>query len=250
MPFRQMSDARPRTKTSRPAAKHLGRFSTVNAKFVMAVTGLGLLAFVTIHMLGNLQIYLGQDALNAYAKKLKGMPALLWAARLGLLATFVGHVTVAIWLKRRNRAARSTSYVVRDSFDTTLASRTMLTSGLVVLAFTLFHLAHFTLGYIQGDAHHLTDSQGRHDVYSMVVLGFQNRLISALYLVAMIVLWFHLKHAIVSVAQTLGISTAKNRRLIAAVGLALSTIIVLGNISIPVSVMTGLVQLPTSGVTP
>ena len=132
----------------------------MNAKVLMAVTGSGLLLFVAIHMLGNLQIFLGQNVLNAYAKRLKDLPALLWMARGGLLALFAGHLALAVHLQRVNRRARPERYIVNDAVDTSLASRTMLTSGLVIFAFVIYHLLHFTLGVTDPASHRLTDAQG------------------------------------------------------------------------------------------
>jgi len=104
----------------------------MNAKTWMAITGSGLLLFVVVHMLGNLQIYLGQDSLNSYAMKLKSLWLLLWTARLGLLAIFSVHLGLAIRSNRRKRLARPQRYVINDPVETTLASRTMFSSGLVI----------------------------------------------------------------------------------------------------------------------
>jgi succinate dehydrogenase / fumarate reductase cytochrome b subunit len=169
--------------------------SSVNAKMWMAITGSGLLLFVVVHMLGNLQIYLGQETLNSYAKKLKSLPLLLWTARLGLLALFTLHLDLAIRVTRHNHFARPQRYVINDPVETTLASRTMFSSGLVILAFVTYHLLHFTVGVTEPSIHKLVDPAGRHDVYSMVVLGFQNVYVSGAYIIAMIFLALHLSHA-------------------------------------------------------
>lgn len=226
------------------------RLSLVAVKILMAITGAGLLTFVTMHMLGNLQIYLGQDAINAYAAKLKSMPVLLWSARLGLLLIFTAHIGLAIYLKRINRRARPRDYCVKDPIETTVASRTMMSSGLVILAFTTYHLLHFTLGITEPANHHLTDAAGRHDVYSMVVMGFQNIYVAAAYIAAMLFLGLHLSHAASSIFQTLGLTSTRNRPLLHRAGIGLAMLIMLGNISIPVSVLLGLLGLPNEGVTP
>lgn len=241
--------AAPTRSTANLVEKH-PRFSLINAKLLMAFTGSGLLVFVTVHMLGNLQIYLGQDALNAYAKKLKDMPALLWLARLGLLALFSGHLALAAYLRRVNRLARPQRYVVNDLAQTTLASRTMLTSGLVIFAFLLYHLLHFTLGVTDAASHRLTDAQGRHDVYTMVVLGFQNVYVSAAYIVAMLFLGLHLSHATSSIFQTLGLASKRSRELLHRGGVVVALSIMLGNVSIPVAVLSGLIGLPNDGGAP
>ncbi len=217
----------------------------IGCKVLMALTGVGLLGFVSFHMLGNLQIFLGQEKLNAYAAFLKGMPVLLWIARIGLLVIFVSHIVLAIYIKRINRAARPVRYVFEDTVQATLASRTMMLSGLTILAFVIYHLLHFTLGITNPDHHVLIDAQGRHDVYSMVVLGFQNIFISATYIVAIAFLGLHLSHATSSIFQTLGLGGPLRRRLIHRAGLGIAAAIVVGNCSVPLAVLFGFVTLPS-----
>ncbi|MFO0841980.1 MAG: succinate dehydrogenase cytochrome b subunit [Gemmataceae bacterium] len=122
--------------------------SSLGKKYAMAVTGLLLIGFVVAHMSGNLLIYLGPDALNSYAQALKARPALLWAARGGLLAVFLVHLFLAFRLTRQNYAARPTAYVYEETLQATWASRHMMLTGLVLLLFIAYHLAHFTLGVV------------------------------------------------------------------------------------------------------
>jgi len=227
--------------------KSKATLSSANAKTWMAITGSGLLLFVIVHMLGNLQIYLGQESLNSYAQKLKNLPLLLWTARLGLLVIFTVHFGLAIRLNRHNRLARPQRYVINDPVDTTLASRTMFSSGLVILAFVTYHLLHFTLGITEPSIHKLVDQAGRHDIYSMVVLGFQNVYVSGAYIIAMILLALHLSHASSSIFQTLGVANRKSRKKLQLAGQAVAIVILVGNISIPISVMLGLLRLPADG---
>ena len=222
----------------------------MTAKFLMAITGAGLIGFVGMHMLGNLQIYLGQEKLNAYAKFLKDMPALLWVARLGLLGIFGIHLALAIYLRRLNRRARPQQYAVNDPIETTLASRTMLTSGLVIFAFVIYHLLHFTLGATNPATHQLVDAAGRHDVYSMVVLSFSNIYVSSAYIVAMVFLGLHLSHATSSMLQTLGLVGKNSRRALHRLGIVIAAILMVGNISIPVAVLLGFIGLPEGFVAP
>ena len=220
------------------------RFNLISIKFFMAVTGAALISFVTVHLAGNFLIFWGQDALNAYAEKLKSMPLLLWTARLGLIAVFSVHLGLAICLRRVNRQARKQPYVINDPVDTSLASRTMFLSGMVIFAFLIYHLLHFTIGVTNPDNHRLVDSSGRHDVYSMVVLSFRNIYISSTYIVAMLFLGLHLSHAASSIFQTLGITTARARNILSYVGTTLAAVIMAGNISIPLSILLGFVDLP------
>ena len=217
--------------------------SSIGAKTVMALTGLALLGFVVAHMLGNLQVYAGPAKLNAYAKTLQDLGPGLWAMRLGLLAVFVAHVASAFRLVQANKAARPTPYVKKVEERTTYAARTMWMSGLVVLAFVLYHLAHFTFRVtgegFSGASYHLAD--GGHDVYRMVVEGFGVWWVSALYVVAQILLGLHISHGAQSAFQTLGVRHPRLAFLKSGLGPALAAVIVIGNVSIPLTILLGLV---------
>lgn len=213
--------------------------SSIGQKVVAAATGIGLVAFVVAHMAGNLQLFLGPESLNKYAVKLKSLGALLWIARIGLVALIGLHIAMTIRARQMNKRAQASRYAVADYKASTWSSRHMALSGTVILAFVIFHLMHFTLGWIQPELYHLTDAKGRHDVYSMVVAGFQNWAIAAFYLVAMFFLFTHLQHATYSALQTLGLAhigqDALRRRI--AKGVAIAT--VLGFVSIPLSIVFG-----------
>ena len=221
--------------------------SSIGMKMIMAATGAGIVLFAIAHMLGNLQIYLGQDALNGYAKKLKDLPELLWVARAGLITIFVMHIGTAFRLVGMNRAARPVKYKKQKPQETNLASRTLIFSGVVLLAFVIFHLAHFTLGKTHPDQFHLTDAAGRQDVFSMVVLGFQDPLVSGFYILAMAALGFHLWHAVASIFQSIGWAHPRYRPLFEKLGKGITTLLVIGNISIPAAVLAGVIKLPAGG---
>ena len=216
--------------------------STVGTKFMVAATGAVLAAFVLGHMAGNLQIFLGPDAFNTYAATLKGMPGPLWAARLGLLAALVLHIAGNIKLKNRNSAARPVDYAGRKPLRSTLYSRTMLLSGLILLAFIVYHLAHFTLGLVHPNYYTLTDAEGRHDVYSMVVLGFREPLVAIPYLAAMVLLFMHLAHGVASLFQTFGLRRPNWRDAIDGLGRLFAIVVVAGNIIIVVACLIGIVE--------
>src|SRR2546426_5597300 len=148
--------------------------SSIGKKYIMAITGLLLFVFVIVHMLGNLQVYLGQEPMNAYAALLKSKPALLWTARVGLFIVAVLHIVSALQLAAENRASRPQAYAEGKPIAT-LASRTILVSGLIIFAFIVYHLMHFTFGVTNPDLMELHDAMGRHDVYTMVVEGFRNK---------------------------------------------------------------------------
>jgi succinate dehydrogenase / fumarate reductase cytochrome b subunit len=233
------------TASGTPSASLCGSLaSTLGGKTVVALTGLSLLGFVLAHMAGNLQIYLGQEAVNAYAAKLKSLGGLLWAARLGLLAVAVLHVVTALKLAAHSRTARPVRYAASGSVQKTVSAASMVWSGLLIAAFVVYHLAHFTWGWILTDAYALRDAQGRHDVYSMTVLGFQQPLIAGLYLFAMVVLALHLVHGAQSIFQTLGVTRPHTAAAIRKAGLAVAWLVLLGNASMPLAVLAGLVTLP------
>jgi succinate dehydrogenase / fumarate reductase, cytochrome b subunit len=217
--------------------------SSIGSKAVVAVTGLGLMLFVIGHMLGNLQVFLGRDALNSYAQGLKDMPAVLWTVRLGLLLFFVTHVVLALKLYRDNRAARPEGYVYgRRYAATNPAARTMFWTGLAVLFFLIYHLLHFTFGTIQGAtfAGNLRDPLlDRPDVYAMVVLGFQNPLVVLSYVLANLCLGVHLYHAGSSIFQTLGMNHPKYNPAYRRVGPIVALVVTAGNVLMPVLIFFG-----------
>jgi succinate dehydrogenase / fumarate reductase cytochrome b subunit len=232
--------------------------SSLGAKFAMALTGIGLIGFVVAHMLGNLLIFLGPDALNSYAEALKSRPAFLWTARSGLLAIFVVHLLLGIRLALQNRHARGVRYVYEDTVQATWASRNMLLTGLVLLAFIVFHLAHFTFGVVTSYTDQSSKAQvnyldlrevhtskalaeERQDVFKMVVSGFRAPWVTVTYVIAQVFLWLHLWHGGSSWFQSLGLNHPAYNPLMRAFGPVLATAVLVGNCSIPLAVMSGLI---------
>ncbi len=232
--------------------------STVGMKFLVALTGLALTGFVIAHMLGNLQIFLGREAINEYAKKLKDLGPLLWVARIKLLLIFVVHIGLTIRLKIRSNEARPVPYSHPQTVQATLASRTMIYTGLVILFFTLFHVAHYTLGVVQpvdspvavkdGEKTktismlELHDEKGRHDVYRMVIHGFTNPIISVLYILAQLFLMLHMSHGIASAFQSLGANTPRLQSTWRCLGWAITLLVGGGNLAIVVCVWLGVIK--------
>ncbi len=216
--------------------------STIGKKYVMAVTGMGLFLFVIAHMLGNLQLFLGANAVNAYAIFLKSKPVLLWGLRLGLLLLVVLHITAAVQLTLRNRAARPETYANSKAYKATYASRTLLLSGLLILAFIIYHLMHFTVGLVDPNYLRLTDSLGRHDVYRMTILGFSHPGISAFYIAAMALLCLHLSHGVGSSFQSLGLKNKTTGVVIDRFSKAAALIVFLGNSAMPLAVLAGILK--------
>ena len=216
--------------------------SSLGKKYVMAITGLGLFIFVIVHLAGNLQIFLGPDKINSYAKFLKSNPGVLWTLRLGLLATVILHIVAALQLAAINRRARPTSYTHKRPVASTLANRTMVISGLILLAFIIFHLAHFTFGFVNPEYLQLEDPLRRHDVYRMMIEGFSNPAIAIFYIVSMGLLLLHLSHGVSSIFQSLGLRNKKTVGFFDKLAKTSALLIFLGNCSIPLAIWAGVVR--------
>lgn len=210
----------------------------------MAVTGGFLFLFVVAHMLGNLQVFLGQEALNEYAHKLQAMTHLLWFARVFLLTNLVLHVFVALKLTAESHGARPQPYAKKDFVQASYASRTMLMSGIIILLFTVYHLLHFTLGVTNPALYDVVDAKGRHDVYTMVVTSFQNPWVSGIYVAAMAALCLHLSHGVSSIFQTLGISRSPFNARLTKWSNLIAIVIFVGNTSMPVCALLHVLKLP------
>ncbi len=237
--------------------------SSVGAKTIVALTGLGLTLFVIGHLLGNLQVFLPKEYLNKYAEFLQTSPELLWPARIGLLTIFIVHVVMSIRVRWMNAAARPQPYAVHKTIQATPGSRTMLISGLVLLAFIAYHLAHFTVGLTDpanfkaknlevlhpaivgtnpqsGQTVELP-AETRPDVYWMMIKGFRNPWVSTFYILSMVFLALHLSHGVPSMFQSLGLGTNTWASPVRKVGIAVAILIALGNILIPLTILLGLV---------
>ncbi|GBF37418.1 succinate dehydrogenase cytochrome b subunit [Leptospira johnsonii] len=221
--------------------------SSIGRKTIVAITGIILFGFVFVHMLGNLQIFQEPDKINTYAEFLHNLGGLLWLARGILLAAFVLHVYYALKLSLENKKARPVGYVKESTIQATLSSRYMALTGSVLLAFVIYHLLHFTIGKIQPENFALQETIGdkqRHDVYSMVILGFKNIYVSISYIVAMTLLAFHLRHGVTSVFQTLGFNTPFWAPKTNAFAILYALTIFIGNTSMPVAILLNFVKVP------
>ena len=185
--------------------------SSLGKKYVMAITGAGLFVFLIGHLVGNLQVFGPPELINGYAHFLKSKPALIWGARLGLLACVGLHILAAVTLHKLNEAARPVGYAGKGAYGASKASQYMLPTGLIIAAFIVYHLAHFTaLLTINGtgtDFAKLTTTlhgETVPDVYAMMVLGFQVWWVVAFYLVAQALLFVHLSHGLTAMFQSLG----------------------------------------------
>lgn len=215
--------------------------SNVGKKTIVAVTGLIMVGFLFVHMLGNLQMFEGRELdpamtkMNAYAAFLKKEMALLWGARLFLLASAALHVIFTIKLTIENKKARPEGYAVRKTYSSA-ASRMMIYGGIFLLFYIVYHILHFTTGSAHPELFH------HEDVYQTVVASFQVPMISVVYVAAMVALFAHLYHGTLALFYTLGVTNPSHLCLAKKVGLGLSIIICGGFISIPVGVLLGCIQ--------
>jgi succinate dehydrogenase / fumarate reductase cytochrome b subunit len=226
----------------------VGRFvrSSIGAKFVLAVTGVLLFLFVIAHLLGNLQIFGGPEKVNHYAESLRQLGPLLWIARIGLIVLAVVHVSSALRVHQLNEAARPVPYVKLATRQVKPQTRLMFTSGLVLLGYVVFHLAHFTWGLVHPElfslSEKLADGTVRHDVYAMMVGAFSEVWLVVVYVAAMAFLALHLSHGLSSVPQTFGWNHGKYQRLFRALGPSVAALIFLGYVAIPAAVLMGFVR--------
>ena len=211
----------------------------------MAVTGLMLVSFISVHLLGNLSVFAGADGINAYAKHLHDLGPLVWLFRLAMLAIFAVHITFGVQLYLENRAATPDSYAVQKTLVTTFSAKTMVFTGLIVLAFLLYHLLHFTVQITNPDisAHNIAlDAAMRPDVFTMVTASFQNAFISLVYIIAMIALTLHIYHGLSSWVQTFGLSNGDSQDKVIIVGRLLAIGYGLAYIAIPLLLLARIVK--------
>jgi succinate dehydrogenase / fumarate reductase cytochrome b subunit len=217
--------------------------SSIGRKYIVAGTGVILIGFIVGHLLGNLQVFLGPDVMNAYAANLAAFGPILWAIRAFLLLVVLLHIYFTIRLAIDNRIARPDAYARKEHVKATWASRSMAISGLVLLAFIVYHILHFTVRTTDPRFAQLQpDAAGRFDVFSMMVLGFQNVFVSGFYILAMFLLALHLSHGSSSFFQSLGLNDKKLTPKLARGGRIFAWAIFIGFTSIPVAILLGLVQ--------
>jgi succinate dehydrogenase cytochrome b subunit len=218
--------------------------SSVGRKIVVAGTGVILILFVIGHLLGNLQIFLGPDWINSYAEHLVDLGPFLWIIRGFLLVVVLLHIYFTIRLAIENRRARPERYRRKDVVKATVASRTMVMSGLVLLAFIIHHLLQFTVRVTDPRFVALPkDPSGHYDVYSMMVLGFSSPLVSGFYILAMFLLALHLSHGSSSFFQSLGLNNHKLAPRLELGGKIFAWLLFFGYTSIPTAVLLGWVSL-------
>ena len=208
----------------------------------MAFTGQFLLLFLLGHAAGNATFWVG--AINSYAAHLHGLPPLVWVFRLVLLGVISLHIWQGIALTLENRAAGGGGYAVTAYRSATIASRTMIWTGLVIAGFLVYHLLHLTVQVLHPEAAAAThaDALGRPDVQGMLVAGFRNAVTAAVYGVGMIALGLHLFHGIASLVQTFGLNGPRSFPWFERFGAALALLVAAAFLAIPAGVLAGLVR--------
>jgi succinate dehydrogenase / fumarate reductase cytochrome b subunit len=240
--------------------------TSIGRKIIMAVTGLVLVGFITAHLIGNLHVFGPADEMNGYSHFLQSLGPALWIFRAVVLATAVLHVWAAIVLTLENARARGPeNYGFKHTIQATLASRTMRVTGLIVLFFIIYHIAHFTIG-VNGEFFQGQNFKGRiaevtlehdfhllglllvkagtvvHDVHTMVILGFQSPIVSAFYIISVALLTVHLWHGIESMFQTLVLRTERWGRGLRMIARAYCVLYLAGNVLIVGAILGGFVQ--------
>lgn len=217
--------------------------SSIGRKFIVAITGVIMIVFIVGHLLGNLQIFLGPEWVNGYAEHLRELGPLLWLVRVILFLTVVLHIYFTVQLAIENKRARPKKYARKETVKASLASRHMVVSGLVVFAFIVFHLLHFTGRQFNPQFPLLkNDPLNHYDVYSMMVYGFQNVYVSVFYIVGLFLLTLHLTHGASSFLQSLGLNDQKLTPRFAFLGRLFAWLVFFGYTSIPVAVLLGVIK--------
>lgn len=209
--------------------------SLIGKKFLVAVTGFIGAVYVLTHMLGNLQVFLGPQTLNAYAALLKSNQELLWGARLILLAAVAVHIVASYQLARISHRARPIRYELWRPAESTYASRTMRWSGPVVGVFIVYHLLHLTTGTLHPDFR-------PGDVYHNVITGFRVWYVAIFYVFAMAALGLHLYHGAWSMFQSSGLDHPKFNQWVRKAATVLTAATILGFVSIPIAVLLGFLR--------
>lgn len=211
---------------------------------LVAVTGTMLYLFLAGHLVGNMSVFLGPEALNAYAHHLQALPApILWGFRVVMLGIIAVHIGLTLKLKQENLAARQ-QYEVKNTIKATLSSRTMVWTGVMIACFIVYHILHYTVRFQYDMSQYMVDLNGEQvpNVYKIITdptFGFGNWIVSAIYIVGLLLLFSHLKHGVQSTFQTVGLSSRKLAPVWNAVSFLYAAAVCLGMISIPVAVLAG-----------
>ena len=218
--------------------------SSLGKKYLMAISGFFLFLFVIAHLVGNLQVFLGPEAINRYGHFLQSNLELVWPARIALLVLLLVHIWAATKLSLENKAARPVGYAVFQPKGSTYASRTMLMSGIIAFVFIVYHILHYTaqVQYINLTGQSFLtflDPEKRHDIFKMMVVGFSKGWVSAFYILGVGLLCLHLSHGASSMFQSLGWKNDAYRPFLDKAARVVAVLIFLGYSSIPIAILCG-----------
>ena len=217
--------------------------SSVGRKIIMAVTGTMLIAFICVHLLGNLSVFAGSAAINAYAQKLHSLGPMVWVFRLAMLGIFALHIVFGIQLTIENKAATPEKNVQVKRLKTGFAAETMVISGVALALFVLYHLAHFTIRCTNPEIYvPIEGAKGMVDVFVMVTQGFSSIFTVLLYVIGMIFLALHVSHGFQSVFQTLGLSNDRSLPVMGNFSKLAGLVLLAGYASIPLLIILGIVR--------
>jgi len=214
--------------------------SSIGKKALMALTGILLSLFVVGHLLGNFQLFLGKDStgaylINKYAEFLQHNAPLLWGTRIVMGLSVLVHAIAGIQLYLARGAARPVDYHQTQSVSSTVSSRTMIWTGVLIGGFVVYHLLHFTVGSLHPDFVH-------GDVYRNVVVGFSRFGPAFFYVAAMIGLGLHLRHGLYSLFQSLGAGNPALSQGALKWAAVVASLVAVVNISYPMAVIFGLLK--------
>ena len=240
-------DVKPINKRPTPLPWPASIYQTaVGKKWVMALTGIGIMGFVFAHMIGNLKMYYGADDFNHYAESLRELlypilprTTVLWILRLGLVGMFTLHIHSAMSLTRMNHKAKPVKYTKQDYNAANYAGRTMRFSGIIMAAFILMHLGNLTWGVLLNGP----NGFNHESPYANVVNSLSQPLVAALYIIGQLALAFHLFHGAWSLFQSLGINNPRYNGLRKGFAYGFTAIVCGLNLTFPVAILAGIVKL-------
>jgi len=215
--------------------------TSVGRKVVMAASGVIVFGFIVVHILGNLQLFAGPEALNRYAAFLQGLGPLKWAVRALLAASAAVHIVTAVQLTVQNWQARPRRYATIRYRATDYAARTMWIGGPIIGLFVIWHLLHLTTGHCHPAGQFAADSNGIINVYNSVVIGFMDPAAAAVYILAMLLVGLHLYHGLWSMMQSIGLNHPGWNHWRRWFAVLFAAFVALAGISLPVAVLTGFV---------
>ena len=224
---------------------YLCRFtrSNIGLKFLMAVTGVVMIGYLIGHVSGNMLIFRGPEAINAYSKFLHGAKGLLWGTRVILLLAVLVHIWATLKFLKLRSDARPVAYASKGAHGTTFAARTMFWSGPVIALFIVYHILHLTTGTLHHTfAKNVNPTTHDVDVYANLVEGFQQPLAAGIYIVGMLAIAFHLSHGIWSLTQTIGVNRPNWECSLRGLAVLAGIVITVGFVAVPVSVLLGFVK--------